>query len=67
MWVQLVCVCVCREGRHYLPWLLARFRGLGGAVKARRVGALSELAAYNAVINCTGGSVFFVGWGMGVC
>ena len=39
----------------YLPWLLKRFKGLGGATQERKITNLSELAgSYDIVINCTG-------------
>ncbi len=39
----------------YLPWLLARFQGLGGTVVRREVRSLDEaLGAAPVVVNCTG-------------
>ncbi|XP_011407418.1 PREDICTED: D-aspartate oxidase-like [Amphimedon queenslandica] len=39
----------------YLPWLLKRFKGLGGTTEERKITNLSELAeSYDIVINCTG-------------
>ena len=39
----------------YLPWLLKRFKGLGGTTQERKITNLSELAgSYDIVINCTG-------------
>ena len=39
----------------YLPWLLKRFKGLGGVTKERKVNNLSELiGSYDIIINCTG-------------
>ena len=37
----------------HLPWLVARLRGLGGAIERRAVGSLDELEA-DAVVNCAG-------------
>ncbi|XP_011407417.1 PREDICTED: D-aspartate oxidase-like [Amphimedon queenslandica] len=39
----------------YLPWLLKKFKGLGGVAEERKITNLSELAgSYDIVINCTG-------------
>ena len=39
----------------YLPWLLKRFKGLGGVSKERKIHNFSELiGSYDIVINCTG-------------
>ena len=39
----------------YLPWLLKRFKGLGGVTEERKINNLSELiGSYDIVINCAG-------------
>ncbi|RDD41544.1 D-aspartate oxidase [Trichoplax sp. H2] len=39
----------------YLPWLMAKFRKLGGKVIQRRVESLSELGGkYDCIVNCSG-------------
>ncbi|UCH27319.1 MAG: FAD-binding oxidoreductase, partial [Trueperaceae bacterium] len=38
----------------YMPWLLERFRELGGRIEQRTVEAFSELEPYSLVIDCAG-------------
>lgn len=43
------------NGRYYQPWLIERFKGLGGDIVKRTVDSLEELAGlYDVVVNCPG-------------
>lgn len=38
----------------YLPWLVDRFKSLGGTIIQREISSLDELNEFNLTINCTG-------------
>ena len=42
------------EGKKYLPWLVKKFRALGGLILKHKVDSLQELGDYDVIINCTG-------------
>jgi len=42
------------EMPRYLPWLVARVRGLGGEFQLRRLRSLDEVDDADVVVNCTG-------------
>ncbi|GAB6018623.1 hypothetical protein CHUAL_000305 [Chamberlinius hualienensis] len=39
---------------YYLPYLMNKFKSLGGQVIKSKIGSLSELTDYDVIVNCTG-------------
>ncbi|PFX20957.1 D-aspartate oxidase-like isoform X1 [Stylophora pistillata] len=49
------CRIMFLNGRHYDPWLLERFKHLGGYIIKKTLDSLEELAGvYDVVVNCSG-------------
>ena len=46
---------MCIESAKYIPWLMEKFKALGGQTKLRTINSFIELAEeFDVVINCTG-------------
>ena len=42
------------EGKKYLPWMMKKFRALGGLILKHKVDSLGELGDYDIILNCAG-------------